>query len=129
MGCELDPSQLTYSSFSPPGVYAKLLEAPKTVHRTSPGLRATGLQLLLSQESMDQTPKNSISCCPALALLRQEEEHGTQKLFFPIQRNVGDRSPPCLPWLRPCLWDGPRAPGSLVQLMAEGLEREGAGFP
>lgn len=54
---------------------------------------------------------------------------GAQKLFFPIQRNVGNRSPPCLPWLRPCSWDDPRAPGSLVQLVAEGLEREGAGFP
>ena len=56
----------------------------------------TGLQLLFSQVSMNQSPTNGTSPSPALALLRWEEEHGAQKLLFPIQRNVGDRSPPML---------------------------------
>ena len=71
--------------------HPKLSVAPKTAHRTSPlGLKASGLQLLLSQVSMDQSPKNSISLCPVLALLRCEEDDGAQKFFLPIQKQVGD---------------------------------------
>lgn len=98
MGCELDP-QTDYSEFSPPGVYPKLLEALKqfTEPLTSPpGLSVTGLQLLLSQESMDQTLRSGTLRCPALALLRWEEGHGNSETLLSHQRNVGNRSPPML---------------------------------